>query len=261
MFAIPPLWREGRLPIEAASLMRSRVFRGEGVEDADGQPVLLIPGFLAGDDSLAVMTQWLRRTGHHTRKAGMRSNIDCSEAGVARLGERLETLAETSGRRVAIIGQSRGGNFAKVLAARYPEFVSGIITLGSPQRDPLDIHPFVRAQVMAVGTLGTLRVKGLFKHSCLWGSCCKRFWEDLRAPLPGGIGYLSVYSKSDGVVRWRACLDDGAEHLEVSSSHVGMAVSARVYRGVAAKLADFREHDGPLGRRPARAAAALSRAA
>src|SRR3954467_8512325 len=95
----PPLWRESRLGLEAAALFRSRVFKGESVEDAGGQPVLLIPGFLAGDDSLGLMTQWLRRTGHHTRKAGFRSNIDCSEAAVQRLEERLQTLAGNTGHR------------------------------------------------------------------------------------------------------------------------------------------------------------------
>jgi hypothetical protein len=49
--------------------MRHPIYRGDGVEHAGGQPVLLIPGFLAGDDSLGIMTRWLRRTGHHTRKA------------------------------------------------------------------------------------------------------------------------------------------------------------------------------------------------
>src|SRR3954451_25178673 len=89
---IPPPWREGRLGLEAAALVRSKVYRGDDVEDAAGQPVLLIPGFLAGDESLGLMTRWLRKTGHHTRKAGMRSNVDCSEAAYQRLVERLECL-------------------------------------------------------------------------------------------------------------------------------------------------------------------------
>src|SRR5437764_1483078 len=58
LFALPPIWREGRLGIEAASLFRDPIHRGHGVADADGQPVLLIPGFLAGDDSLGIMTRW-----------------------------------------------------------------------------------------------------------------------------------------------------------------------------------------------------------
>src|SRR5215212_8269215 len=240
---LPPLWRESRLGLEAAALFRSSVFKGVGVEDAGGQPVMLIPGFLAGDDSLGLMTQWLRRTGHHTKSAGIRANVDCSSASAERLAERLECLAETTGQKVAIIGQSRGGGLAKVLAVRYPELVSGIVTLGSPQLDPFDIHPLVRVQVYAVGTLGTLGMKGFFKHGCKAGACCERFWEELAGPMPSGVGYLSVYSKSDGVVRWRACLDPEAEHLEIKASHVGMAVHPRAYRAIAAALADFRAAD------------------
>src|SRR3954453_8458576 len=250
---LPPLWRESRLGLEAAALFRSRVFKGEGVEDGGGQPVMLIPGFLAGDDSLGLMTQWLRRTGHHTKSAGIRSNVDCSSASVERLAERLDCLAETSGQRVAIIGQSRGGTLAKVLAVRYPELVSGIVTLGSPQLDPFDIHPLVRVQVYAVGTLGTLGMKGFFKHGCKNGACCESFWEQLAGPMPDRVGYLSVYSKSDGIVRWRACLDPESEHLEITTSHVGMAANPRAFRAVAGALADFRAA-APGKRRPLRRA-------
>lgn len=252
---LPPLWRESRFGLEAAALLRSRVYRGMEVEDAGGQPVLLIPGFLAGDDSLGLMTGWLRRTGHHTRKAGIRSNVDCSAVSAERLAERLDCLADATGQRVAIIGQSRGGNMAKVLAVRHPELVSGIVTLGSPQLDPFDIHPLVRAQVFAVGALGTLGVRGLFKHSCRYGKCCETFWEDLAGPMPRDVGYLSVYSKSDGIVRWRSCLDPEAEQLEIEASHVGMAVAPRAYRAIAHALSEFRAADpgpGTRKRRPAR---------
>src|SRR3954469_4311485 len=245
---IPPLWRESRLGLEAAALFRSRVFKGEGVEHADGQPVMLIPGFLAGDDSLGLMTQWLRRTGHRTKSAGIRSNVDCSSASAERLAERLACLADATGQRVAIIGQSRGGNLAKVLAVRHPELVSGVVTLGSPQLDPFDVHPLVRAQVYAVGALGTLGIQGLFKHSCKWGKCCETFWEELAGPMPPDVGYLCVYSKSDGIVRWRSCLDPDAEHLEIDASHVGMAVAPRAYRAIAAALGEFRAADAGPGR-------------
>src|SRR5688500_4918756 len=89
----PPIWREGLIGLQAAGLLRDPIFRGRGVRDGGGQPLLLIPGFLAGDDSLGLMTRWLRRTGHWTGSAGMRSNIGCSEAGTERLEERLEILA------------------------------------------------------------------------------------------------------------------------------------------------------------------------
>ena len=242
-FAQPPIWREGRFGLEVASLLRDPVFHGEGVADAAGQPVLLIPGFLAGDDSLGLMTKWLRRTGHYTRKAGMRSNINCSEAAVTRLEERVEVMAECREQKVAIVGQSRGGNFAKVIAVRRPDLVSGIVTLGSPQLDPLAVHPLVALPVLAVGALGTLGAPGLFKHSCRNGRCCERFWDDMHADFPSGVGYVSIYSRSDGIVDWHSCLDPAAEHEEIQASHCGMAVSAQAYRATAEALTRFRRRE------------------
>jgi len=242
-FSQPPIWREGRLGLEVASLLRDPVFHGEGVTDAGGQPVLLIPGFLAGDDSLGLMTRWLRRTGHHTRKAGIRSNIDCSQAAVTRLEERAEVMAECREQKVAIVGQSRGGNFAKVIAVRRPDLVSGIVTLGSPQLDPLAVHPLVALPVIAVGALGTLGAPGLFRHSCRNGRCCQRFWDDIHADFPSGVGYVSIYSRSDGIVDWHSCLDPAAEHVEIQASHCGMAVSAQAYRATAEALERYRRRE------------------
>jgi pimeloyl-ACP methyl ester carboxylesterase len=240
LFEQPPIWREGLWGLEASRLFRDPIFRGEGVAPAGGQPVLLIPGFLAGDGSLGPMTGWLRRTGHRTSRAGIRFNVDCSEASVERLLERLERFAERRGERVAMVGQSRGGCLARVVAVRRPDLVSGIVTLGSPVREPLAVHPLVRLQIAAVSTLGTLGAPGLFRSACLAGDCCESFRTDSRAPFPEGVGYLSIYSRSDGIVDWRSCLDDDATLVEVRSSHVGMAANASVYRHVAAGLERFR---------------------
>src|SRR4051795_11718920 len=114
----PPLWRETFAGVEAAALRRSSVWRGGGVPAGDGRPVLLIPGFMAGDGTLATMTQWLRQNGYHTRRAGIRANVGCSTSHCDRLEVRLERFAEATGERVAIIGQSRGGVFAPALAVR-----------------------------------------------------------------------------------------------------------------------------------------------
>lgn len=238
--ARPPFWRESRVGLEAAALLRSPIYRGEEVADGRGRPVLLIPGFLAGDDSLALMTRWLRARGYHTRKTGLRSNVDCSGGTVERLEDRLGGLVESRGLRAVIVGQSRGGTLARVLARRRPDLVSGIVTLGTPHVEPFAIHPLVGLQVIAVGALGTLRIPGLFSRSCLSGDCCAEFWEQSREPLPGRIGFVSIYSRSDGIVDWRACLAPGARHVEVRSSHIGMAVNGAAYRAVADALESFR---------------------
>ena len=252
--ARPPIWREARLGLEAAALLRDPVFRGDGVGDGRGRPILLIPGFLAGDGSLALMSGWLGRCGYRPRGAGMIANVDCSSGALARLEPRLERLVAEQGRRAAIVGQSRGGSLAKVLARRRPDLVCGIVTLGSPELKPLAVHPLVRLQLEAVSRLGALGAPRLFKRSCLDGDCCAPFWEDLAAPLPRGVGFVSVYSRTDGIVDWRACLAPGAEHVEVKGSHIGMAINASAWRAIAGALdrfrrAEARRRPGSMARR------------
>ncbi len=248
----PPLWREARFGLEAAALVRDPVFRGEGLSDGGGQPVLLIPGFLAGDGSFGLMARWLKRGGYRPTRAGMRANVDCSGAALDRLEERLERIVTEQGVRAAVVGQSRGGGLAKALAARRPDLIRGIVTLGSPQVDPLAVHPLVRLQVEAVSRLGSLGAPGLFKRSCLDGECCANFWEQLAAPCPEGVGYVAIYSRSDGIVDWRACLDPCAdEHVEISASHFGMAVHPAAWRAVASALGGFAGEEKPQRRRRA----------
>jgi pimeloyl-ACP methyl ester carboxylesterase len=247
----PPLWREARFGLEAAALLRDPILRGEGLGDGRGQPVLLIPGFMAGDGSLAPMSDWLRRAGYRPSRAGMVANVDCAGRAHDRLETRLERLVAEQGQRAVVIGQSRGGSMAKVLAAGRPDLVCGLVTLGSPHLEPLAVHPLVRLQVEAVSRLGSLGVRGLFKRSCLGGECCATFWESLAGELPDGVGFVAVYSRSDGVVDWHACLDPCAdEHVEISSSHCGMAVSPAAWRAVARALEGFRPKQ-PRARRPA----------
>jgi triacylglycerol lipase len=118
----------------------------------------------------------------------------------------------------------------------------------------------VRLQLQAVGTLGSLGAPGLFRRSCLDGECCAEFWEQLAGPLPTGVGFVAVYSRSDGIVDWRACLDPCAEeHVEIASSHLGMAVSPAGWRAVGAALDRFGRTEAR--RRPRARARRLRRAA
>ncbi len=223
-----PVWLEARLAFEQAELRRNPVLLGEDVPRGDGTPVLLIPGFLAGDLSLRTMARWMRRMGYRPRQAGISANVDCSERSLGRLEALIERSAQLEGRRVIIVGHSRGGTMARVLAVRRPDLVGGIVCLGSPLCDQFAVHPLVRTQVRAVALLGSAGVPGLFSFGCR-GGCCARAEDDLKAPFPRDVGYVSVYSRSDGVVDWRACLDPAAEAIEVRSSHCGMAANPRVY--------------------------------
>jgi pimeloyl-ACP methyl ester carboxylesterase len=237
----PPLWREARVGLEVAALMRDPILRGEGLGDGRGRPALLIPGFMAGDGSLALMGDWLRRAGYRPSRAGMLVNVGCAGAEHERLERRLERLVAEQGQRAVVIGQSRGGSMAKVMAVRRPDLVCGLVTLGSPHVDPLAVHPLVRLHVEAVSRLGSLGAPKLFTRSCLDGECCASFWQDLAEPLAPGVGFVAVYSRSDGIVDWHACLDPCAdEQVEIGASHCGMAVSPAAWRAVAKALDRFR---------------------
>ena len=177
-----PLLGELRYGLELARLLRDPVFLTARPQ-RHAPPVLLVPGFMAGDASLTVLRGWLRRRGSRTSSAGIRLNVDCAEHAVGRLEVRLRRLAERAGRRAVVIGQSRGGELARVLATRNPDAVSTLVMLGSPVVAPLSVGRPVLSAVRSVARLGDLGVPGVFSTRCADGECCATFREDLLAPL------------------------------------------------------------------------------
>jgi pimeloyl-ACP methyl ester carboxylesterase len=202
----------------------------------DGAPVMLIPGFLAGDASLTRMAMWLRTGGYVLARSGIRRNTGCMEDIVEDLTRRLERAVDTAGQPALLVGQSRGGSIARAMATLRPDLVQTLVTLGSPLRDQLAVHWRTWPSIVAIGALGTIGVPGMFGVSCLRGECCARTIEAVTAPFPDGIRFVSVYSRSDEVVRWEACLDPAAIQLEVDTSHIGMGFAREVWTGLAAEL-------------------------
>ncbi|HTZ88489.1 MAG TPA: hypothetical protein VMB05_17625 [Solirubrobacteraceae bacterium] len=247
--SVAPLLGELRYGRELARLLASRTFRAvERREDAP--PVLLVPGFMAGDASLAVLRQWLMRRGHRVHMSGIRANVGCSEEHVARLAEQLRALHTETERKVFLIGQSRGGTFARALAVREPDAVTGLAMLGSPVGDGLAVSPHVMRAARLVATLGDLGVPGVLSRSCADGACCEQFRAELAAPLPKHVHATAMYTYSDGIVDWRACVDSHAQPIAVDSSHCGMSVNLNVYR-VLDRALDAAQ-PAPPGRRAAR---------
>jgi len=226
---IPPMWLEGRVWLEWVALRRDPIFAGVGVPDGEGRPVLLVPGFLAGDPSLDIMRGWLRRNGFRPLRSGISLNVEASSVLVERLARRLRQRLE-AGTRAVVVGQSRGGTLGYGLAQRYPELVERVITLGSPIGDPMDIHPTTMAAVHVVRLLNTLR-RG--PRNIDLG-----FDRDLRRRPK--VPVTSLYSRTDGIVYWKACLRPDVEAIEVGGSHIGMSVNPRAYREIARVLGDRR---------------------
>jgi triacylglycerol lipase len=226
---VAPVWGELRYGGELVRLLADAALHPPR-RRRDAPPVLLIPGFMAGDNSLGVLRQWLRRRGHRVATSGMLVNVGCAERIVTRLQAQLRELAAECDAPVVLIGQSRGGTLARALAVREPEHVSRLVMLGSPVCDGLAVSPSVLRTVRFLARLGDMGLPGLFSTSCKDGDCCAAFRDDLAAPLPPGVEAVAVHSRSDAIVDWRACLDPYAESVEVDSSHCGMSVHPEVYR-------------------------------
>ena len=241
--SVPERWwgrpvAETRAWLELGRLLVDPVFhRSDGLARGDGRPVILLPGFLAGDQTLEVLRTWLRRMGYRPFTCGFLTNTDCSDRALDRAERRVDELWSAHGRRVALIGHSRGGHFVRALAARRPDRASHAISMGAD------------LQGMFVGSAPTLlavrAVRGAVRRSgrarsgdCLTARCDCRFSYDFAWPFPvEEVRLASIYSKGDGVVPWRGPVNPEAECVEVTGSHVGLIFNRKVYRAIVSSLA------------------------
>jgi triacylglycerol lipase len=205
------------------------------------EPVLLVPGFMAGDTSLTLMARTLRRQGFRTYRSHMHANVGCTLTATTLLESRLESIAIRRGSRVQIVGHSLGGMLARGLAVRRPDLVSGIVTMGSPMLAPGAHHISLAAGVDMLVRLSRAGVPGLMSEECVAGSCARRSFAESRQAVPAGVSFTAIYSRRDGIVDWRACVDPLAQPVEVTASHLGMAIDPRVIDRVTAAL----ERRGP----------------
>ena len=202
--------------------------RPETTPDPRRVPVLLLPGFMSGDFALAPMAEALRREGHWTSRSGIAPNVGCTRELADAVERRLEETAERTGRRVAIVGWSRGGTLGKIVSVRRPDLVAALVTLGTPNTDPLAVNATLAAQLQVITRLSALGVPGLLGDDCLSGDCASEVRGWLEADLQEEIPYTSVFSLDDGVIDWRACLDPQAETIEVSATHMSMGADPEV---------------------------------
>jgi pimeloyl-ACP methyl ester carboxylesterase len=222
--------REMRWSAEFTRLLVDPVFHGRGVPHGEGQSVLLLPGFGGGDHLLAPMALWLRRIGYDVATCGIWLDTNCSERAMLRIERRVEELGAE---RIAIVGHSRGGYLAKALAARRPDRVSHVITLGSGLSSQLDVAAIGLAAHTVVRAAHRVTTDRVARRGCLTATCACAFTEAYESPFPEDVRLTSIYSKGDGMVRWRSCVVPYADNVEVTGSHGGMAFNRKAYRAIA----------------------------
>ncbi len=235
-----------RRAVEELARHRSRPYALRRDLRPQGDPVMLVPGFLAGDWTLALMARHLRLLGFRTYRSGIRANVGCLDEGTHALERRLEHVAAKRERKVTIVGHSLGGMMARGLAARRPDLVAGIVTMGSPMMAPGAAHEML---LLAVRGLKRLEALGLhvMGEECTEGGCALRMWEESKLPLPDGFPFTAIYSPRDGIADWRACIDPAGQAREVRTSHTGMAFDPAVLDIVTDAVRQI--HNQPLERR------------
>ena len=109
-----------------------------------------------------------------------------------------------------------GGIFTREIAKARPELVKRTITMGSPFAD-------VNAPNWAKWIFDILN-KGIVIDDAFVA----------QLPNPAPVPTLALYSKLDGIVPWRACMetfeDEIHTNMEIKSSHIGMGANPEVMK-------------------------------
>ena len=208
----------------------------------DGHPVMVLPGFLGGDDSTLILRRFLTRLGYvalpwlHGRNTGNPALLDGAIM-------RFYRAHHASGRKISLVGQSLGGIYAREIARKLPQAVHCVITLGSPFAAQDDEHtaiPMVKRMFESLSGHSAAEMRRRMASS-----------GDPRAPL--GIPSTAIYSRTDGVAYWQACMDresELSENVEVRASHTGMAMNPDVLHVIADRLAQDPQNWNRFDRTP-----------
>jgi hypothetical protein len=232
-----PAWDELLTALQWLRLLRSSVYRGEGVPHSHGAPVLLVQGFLTRPAYLNTLRSWLERIGYRARIVDLGFAADCYDV----LGDRVRTEAETlqrqTGARVHLVGHSLGGVIVRAVAAQASELVASVSSLATPLRG-LRIHPALRlVNLAARGLVHRQRGDSVFSE-CMTFACACPTVRALTTPLPSALPELAIVARGDGVADWRyEALPDSTRTVEVPGSHVGVVFEPAAYEALAHHLA------------------------
>ena len=207
------LWNAGRL----LGTFRKRGPRGPD----DGQPVLVIPGFLCSDQTTFSLRKRLAKHGYRVHGWRQGWNLGAREDTLERLRERIESLGHD--RKLVIVGWSLGGLFAREYARYHPDQVRAVITLGSPfSGDPRQNNVWQLYERVA-------------KHSVL-DPPIPRVTD--KPPVP----HLAMWSRRDGLIAPRAArgLDhERDEEVELDCHHMAFAISPDAAKQVVREIDRF----------------------
>jgi len=211
---------EGRVLWEYAALIAAMPWLRR-LPQGDGHPVIVLPGFGAGDFTTLPLRSFLSDRGYAPYAWNQGFNLGPRDGVLDGVRALLRESAQRHGERVSLVGWSLGGVYARELAKEFPDQVRCVITLGSPFAG----HP--RAT-------NAWRLFELLNDKTLHDP---RLHAELRKAPP--VPTTSIYSKTDGVVAWKCSLNDPLPHtenIEVHASHIGMGMNPLALFALADRL-------------------------
>ena len=215
---------EVRAPLDWASVLL-RAPQLAAAPRGDARPVMLLPGYGADETSMRPLGRYLDYLGYETHSWGLGRNRGDVEKDIVLVGLRCTEISEASnGKAVTLIGWSLGGVAAREAARLYEAHVREVITMGTP----IVGGPKYTAVAARFAEISSLDLDEFEKE------VHERNSIGIRQPV------TSIYSKSDGVVDWRASIDTynpHARNLQVNSSHFGLGANGKVWYLIATTLA------------------------
>lgn len=197
--------------------------------------VLLIGGLATTTPLLRPLARWLTGLGYDVLPVAVGAGLDCGRQTVDALDAIVREEADRRGRRVQLVGHSRGGQFARALAHRAPDRVSAVVTVGTPF-DLRRLHWSMRVALGALAAARATGIAGVFGVGCLVGDCCRPFRDAMHGPLPDGIAFTSIRSRDDRIAPPAACVEPEAECVEVGGGHNALLTGAHARRAIAEAL-------------------------
>ena len=199
----------------------------------DGHPVLLLPGFMGNERTLAVLKWFLAERGYDVHTWGFGRNVGFRSRHAQAVEQKIRYMHHVSGRKVSLVGWSLGGSFALYGAHQAPQCVRTVITMGSP----LSLGVEGSRSPTLIKTLYRWIGHPLGPDVHLMQPRVKKLRERTLVTVPTSC----LYSLSDGVVPPQEATLGGEpgrhENIRVSSSHMGLGFNPMVLAIVAERLA------------------------
>jgi len=188
-----------------------------------GEPILILPGYGAGDGSTIILKAYLRLLGYRARGWGLGRNRGDAAELLPRVLKRIASFARRTDQKVRLIGWSFGGYLARELARERSDLVDQVITLGTP---------------VIGGPKYTVIAKLFLSRGIDIEAIAAEV--EIRNQISFTTPVVAIYSRRDAMVAWQACIDHRAlnvEHIEVQTTHLGLGFSPDVYKIIAQRLA------------------------